>query len=185
MTHLRILSTLLFMSFLVLPAFGQVESKQTYDRDKDPLYMKVDDLKADIQNRHPGDYYILASRLFEEGKKDEAVFWFYTGQLRARYFISGSDREDVKEDFVYLDAIFQTWGPTFNGYAFGDLPKLRETIDKVIQWDEETPNGFFSKSDHAEARERVVKGLLELRQDTIDREDEIRSKRKEAGLENR
>ena len=146
--------------------------------------MSLDQLRAGIQKRHPGDYFILAARLFEKGEKDEAVFWFYQAQLRYRYFILGSDRAKVRDDVVYLDALFQTLGPQINAYAFGDLPKLRQTIDEVIQWDEETLNGFFDKATDPESRQSIIDGLRDLRQETIDREQEIRTEREKNGLEN-
>jgi hypothetical protein len=42
----------------------------------DPTRKTPEQLKKGIENRHPSTYYILAQKLFESGKKDEAVFWF-------------------------------------------------------------------------------------------------------------
>ena len=39
-------------------------------------------LKAGIERKHPATYYILASKLFADANKDDAVLWFYVGQLR-------------------------------------------------------------------------------------------------------
>src|SRR4051812_23555437 len=36
------------------------------------------------ENFAPPVLYFLSSVLFDEGKKDDAVFWFYAGQLRGR-----------------------------------------------------------------------------------------------------
>ncbi|MBN2293380.1 MAG: hypothetical protein JXM70_13205 [Pirellulales bacterium] len=50
----------------------------------------VDELKAGIEGKHPADYYFLAQKLFASGKKDEAVRWFYIGQLRFRYHLAAN-----------------------------------------------------------------------------------------------
>src|SRR6266513_48400 len=44
-------------------------------------------IEAALPNEHPSAYYGYAARLFREGKKDEAVFWFYVGQLRYRFHL--------------------------------------------------------------------------------------------------
>lgn len=44
-------------------------------------------LKQDIEKRHPADYYLLAAKLLKDpATKQEAVFWFYVGQIRYRYY---------------------------------------------------------------------------------------------------
>ncbi len=46
-------------------------------------------LKQGIEGRHPEDYYKLAAKLFQDvSTKQEAVSWFYVGQLRYRYYLA-------------------------------------------------------------------------------------------------
>src|SRR5688572_1362555 len=76
------IAALVSLLILALPALGQnMEEleKQT------PA-----ELEQGIENEHPVTYYMLASRLFEGGQKDKAVFWFYAGQLRYRFHLSAS-----------------------------------------------------------------------------------------------
>ena len=47
-------------------------------------------LMAGIERKHPAAYYALAKRLFEEGQREEAVFWFYAGQIRYRAYMIGN-----------------------------------------------------------------------------------------------
>ena len=54
---------------------------------QDPVTLSIEQLKNGIENRHPSSLYILAEKLFAGGKKDEAVFWFYAGQLRYRVYL--------------------------------------------------------------------------------------------------
>jgi len=51
---------------------------------QDPATLSIEQLRSTIENQHPSGFYILAAKLFAAGKKDEAVFWFYAGQLRYR-----------------------------------------------------------------------------------------------------
>jgi len=45
----------------------------------------VKDIKKNPQNYAPPVLYQLSETLLMQGNKDEAAFWFYAGQLRARY----------------------------------------------------------------------------------------------------
>ena len=77
--------------------------------------------------------YVAAIRLYDLGHKDEAVYWFYTAQYRARVFTSILDKENVgtigSEAFELKQAYAsfnQLAGEYINGYAFGELPKLKK-----------------------------------------------------------
>lgn len=50
---------------------------QTFDT------QSIDELKQNIESKHPIAYYFVAVKLFEHDK-EEAVFWYYLGQLRYR-----------------------------------------------------------------------------------------------------
>ena len=100
--------------------------------------------------------------LYMHGKKDEAVFWLYAGQLRFRYVaaIENGDYEQV------LSIVLMTTGPVINNYAFQDVAKLERIIDDVLAWDKATPNPYRAKvtSPEAEAKVRkVYAGLDELK----------------------
>ena len=138
-----------------------------------------------IENRHPAYYFTLAAQLFEDGRKDESVFWYYSGQLRFRHYLADNEELQPDEDPAVMSALIHTLGPPINQYAYGDLPKLLQTIDEVIRWDEETPNGFFDKARAPEARQEIIEGLLELRRYIVDKADTIREERSNNGLENR
>ena len=45
----------------------------------------VEMVKKHSENYAPPALFGLSKSLFEAGKKDDAMFWFYAGQLRARY----------------------------------------------------------------------------------------------------
>src|SRR5689334_9712989 len=74
-------------------------------------------IEAALPNHHPSAYYGYAIRLFDQGKKDDAVFWFYVGQLRWRFYLKANPNLDPSGDPAALGALNATIGPTINGYA--------------------------------------------------------------------
>lgn len=144
----------------------------------------VDSLRAGIENAHPATYYQLAAKLLTE-QPDEAVFWFYAGQLRWRGHITCLGEAKAKDEMPLFGAMSETVGRPVNEYAFGDPPALAATLDKVLAWDDETANGFTSKTDCAAAFAEVREGLGKLRDKVIAEADEIRAARAKNGLPNR
>jgi hypothetical protein len=69
-----------------------------------------------------------AGELFEQGQKDRAVFWLYAGQLRAKYQLTGENRQ-------LISIVLMTAGNKINAYAMRDVARMVETLDEVAQWD--------------------------------------------------
>ena len=106
----------------------------------DVMKKTPEQLKKGIENQHPSTYYILAQKLFETGKKDDAVFWFYAGQLRYRFYLMANPKLEPSGDPALFASLSEVVGRPINEYAFGDLKALPATLDKVLAWDEKTPN---------------------------------------------
>ena len=123
----------------------------------------------------------LSKRLWESGRKDDAVFFFYLGQLRYRAYLSANPNGDPSGGRALFDALMSTMGPPINQYAFGDIRALVATIDRVIAWDDGHADDYASPK----AREDVKTGLKKMRDDVIARQDEIRRTRSQNGLPNR
>ena len=142
-------------------------------------------LKKGIENQHPATYYILAQKLFESGKKDEAVFWFYAGQLRYRFHLLANPNLEPSGDPALFASFSEVIGRPINEYAFGDLKALDATLEKVLAWDEETANGFTSTKAHKAEWLKTRDGLKGMRKQVADNGDSIRAQRKANGLPNR
>ncbi|MCX5660826.1 MAG: hypothetical protein NTW19_14055 [Planctomycetota bacterium] len=138
-------------------------------------------LKAGIESKHPATYYILARKLMSAGEKDDAVFWYYAGQLRYRYHLAANPKLEPSGDPALFGALSEDVGRPINEYAFGDIPKLAATIDKVLAWDDSNANGFTAKTLAPEQLEKVREGLSKLKTKILAEKDEIMRKRKEAG----
>lgn len=156
------------------------------DEKMDQMLKKTpEQLMKGIENQHPVIYYVLASKLYEAGKKDESVFWFYAGQLRFRFLLAAHPELDPTKDKAVFASMTQQVGTTINIWAFGDLPALEKTLADVAAWDEKTPNGFTSKTDYAEAWKQTRDGMQDMIKYVKENGDKIREQRSKAGLENR
>ena len=143
--------------------------------------MTVAQLKTGIEKQHPAAFYVLAKKLFEQGERDEAVFWFYAGQLRYRAYLSGHPQLPRDGDPALFASLSEVVGKPINVYAFGDIPALAKTIDRVLAWDVSQPDAF----NKAPEREQSRNGLSGMKAHVEATADEIRATRTKNGLENR
>lgn len=86
--------------------------------------------------KNPNDYnppvlYTLSRELFLQGDKDEATFWFYVAQLRARYDANLCMDNSAKQAVSVLN---NEYGPDINEYAFQDIDKLEKTVNRVVDF---------------------------------------------------
>lgn len=70
------------------------------------------------ENYFPPTLYALSHVLFNQGRKDEAVFWFYAGQLRAR---SDANKALDRSARQAVSALNQQYGTPINKYAMSDI----------------------------------------------------------------
>jgi hypothetical protein len=145
----------------------------------------TEELKFGIEQKHPAAYYILASKLFADGKKDEAVFWFYAGQLRYRFHLAANRNLNPSGDPALFSSFSEVIGRPLNEYAFGDIPQLVKTIDEVLKWDETHENHFTSKTAHQKEYKGIRDGLAEMRGYILENQEEIKRQRTANGLGNR
>jgi len=152
----------------------------------DPVTLSIDQLKNGIENQHPTYFYILAEKLFAAGQKDDAVFWYYTGQLRYRvYLVVNKDKLDPSGDPAVFSSLSEEIGRPINEYAFGDIPRLVKTIDAVIAWDQSHANALTPRTKYQSQYDQVVAGLIQMRDEVVKKADSIRKTRTANGLENR
>jgi hypothetical protein len=148
--------------------------------------LSIDQLKNGIENQHPSAFYILAQKLFTAGQKDDAVFWFYAGQLRYRvYLLVNNGKLDPSGDPALFASLSEEVGRSINEYAFGDIPQLAKTIDAVIAWDQSHANAQTPRDKYKSQYDQIVAGLTQMRDQVIKQADSIRKTRTANGLQNR
>jgi hypothetical protein len=133
----------------------------------------LDALTHDVEHLHPIAMMLLAHRLFDADRRDEAVFWFYESQLRWKAHLAQNHSDTEGERFSVL---FDRVGPDINVYAFSKPDDLLVTIDKVLDWDARHPDPFTTD---AKAKETTRHGLAEFKTYIIAHRAEIDAKNAE------
>lgn len=87
----------------------------------------------------PPVFYVLSSVLFAKGRKDDAEFWFYAGQLRARYDANRCTDGSAGDEVAVLN---DKYGSDINKYAFQDPDTLQKTVTRVVAWDKATSRDY-------------------------------------------
>jgi hypothetical protein len=80
---------------------------------------------------NPPVLYAVSRKLFIQEKKDEAMYWFYIAQLRARCDSNLCLDDSAKQAVSILNNYY---GPDINKYAFQDLNKLEKIVVKVVDF---------------------------------------------------
>lgn len=176
-TSAMLFSTLLFALMAVGVIKGRAEDNY--------VAMTSTQLKSNIASSHPSAYYILASKLFAAGERDEAVVWFYAGQLRYRFHLTAHPGLPADGDPALFASLSEVVGRPINEYAAGNVEGWSEAMQQALEWDEQQDNGFTSKSVYAAQWRQQRAGLIKLRNRVRDQADKIRDQRLKNGLENR
>jgi hypothetical protein len=141
-------------------------------------------LRIGLTQKHPSAYLYLARALWQEGKKDEAVIFYYVGQIRYRAYINTLPApEDVPEVKLY-ENLKSEIGDEVNEYAARDLDNWLSLIDGALQWHREKPCEFLPKDDYSLLYELMIYNFDKLREYVANNKDLIRKQRAEQELVN-
>ena len=138
-----------------------------------------------LPREHPSIIYAYAGRLFSEGRKDDAVFWFYAGQLRYRVYLKANPKLEPSGDPALFASLNATLGKQLNEYAGGNIKEWVKAIDRALKWDADSENALTPKKTFAAIYAEIRAGLKKMRDQVESQGDIIRAQRKKAGLENR
>ena len=98
--------------------------------DRNQRQKLADSIKQSPNIYMPPDLYALSYYLFNTERQNEAMFWFYLAQLRARYDVNRC-ADKTASAVNYND----TFGPPINQYAFAHLDTLRQVIRRVVAFE--------------------------------------------------
>jgi hypothetical protein len=139
---------------------------------------------ADLQGSHPAYYYQLAAELFKAGRKDDALFAFYLGQLRYRTLLLAHPDAPKDGDPAVFAALSERVGRPLNEYASDDVAAWARTIDAVLAYDRDHPDKFISPVEYPAQSEEVRKGLVAFRDKLLEDPERVQKIRRANGLEN-
>lgn len=155
------------------------------DDSVDPERLALDELIRTVPDQHPAAYYILATRLFEAGRRDEAVFWFYAGQLRYRIRLACHPDLPPSTEPALFASLQESAGRPINEYGAGDPDAWTGAMQRALDWDQATRNGFEPKAPCAAQIADQRGGLGELIRQVRENKEQLRRERAANGLPNR
>lgn len=176
--------TLLLLVWLGWATASAAEELSAYERLKScDTGMAIAAAEQIIQRpeslQEPLDMFAPAAVLFLNGKQDDAVFWFYAAQLRARYQLLF--QQDNRPELLAM--MLTSVGTPINNYAYQDVDKLNSILDRVFEWDERTPNTWRQSREAAQKQqeiEHLYDGFRALQAKLSERKDEIEEKARNA-----
>ena len=109
--------------------------------------LRVRDAVAASPARHdPVTLMVLASRLYDVGERDEAVFWFYAGRYRFLTLVSVLDDGRRGDRNTATRALVELVGPAINGYAFCNLETQAAAEERALAWVTANPHEALQNS---------------------------------------
>jgi hypothetical protein len=144
------------------------------------------------------EMYVAAIRLYDQGFRNDATYWFYSAQYRGRLLASLVDREkmgsmgDPAFELVQAANAFQQLvGPYINGYAFGDIDNLVQIVERVQKENRAVPDLnkiyprviFKKKSEWETGNSALNEGLTKFLSTLKEQKADIKRQRAERGMD--
>jgi hypothetical protein len=142
-------------------------------------------IAAGLNGQNPAAYYQSAMTLFRAGRREEATFIFYLGQLRYRTHLAARPELPPSGDPALFGSLSEVVGRPINEWAFGDLPAALRTIDAVLAYDARDPDTFTPPDQFKAAHNSTREGMRGFRRQMAAQAQDIKRQRTANGLENR
>ena len=118
----------------------------------------------------------------DSATKQEAVFWFYVGQLRYRYYLAANPDLPRDGDPAVFASLSEVIGRPINEYAGGKPDLWIAEINHALEWDAAHDNGFTPKSKSPDNYRQIRAGLVALRDHVVSIKDKLPEMRRQNGI---
>ena len=174
--------------------------KELLTNDTTELIALGNKIKSDINHTDIESLYILSIRLYDLGKKDDALYWFHTAKSRARIFINMLDPKKIGgigDEAFELEHLFiafnQLAGEYINGYGLNDFDKgiavfekVRSEVKNIQSYKDVYKNIRFLNDDHLEAEKTgKEEDLTKLIDYLTTHKEEVKKQRIENGTQDK
>lgn len=139
-------------------------------------------IERELPAGNPANYLLYAEVLWSGGKRDQAVFWFYVGELRYRFCLASMKSGGQPCDAALFGSLHQEIGSQINLYAGADPDKWIAEMGRALDWDASHPNGYTSKTTFATDYDKTRTGLEGLRGYVKAHKAELLAARKQNGI---
>ncbi|PSJ44464.1 hypothetical protein C7H85_14180 [Zobellella endophytica] len=94
--------------------------------------------------KSPNDYappvlYLISAIMFDNDYQDQATFWYYAAQLRAR---SDANKSGDKTTHGAVSQLNQRFGSRINPYALSNPDRLAGIVGQVLEWDSQQSRNY-------------------------------------------
>jgi len=174
-------------------------SKRLAEAKVDTIKDVASDMKKQWDSLPIEAMYVAAIRHYDLGQKDEAAYWFYSAQFRARLFVAVLSDQNGKsiggsafEATAAYTAFQQLVGEYINGYIGGNIDQWIVTLETVRTEAEKTiprlaaiyPKvSFIPENSWPEKNKEIAAGISRLKDQIVKSADEIKATRKQNGIE--
>ena len=116
----------------------------------------IDSVLANPNSFNPTVTYMLSNLLLDQDKKNEAMFWFYLSQVRARVDANICKDNTAKQAVSILN---MTFGPAINKIAFLNLDTLKVVVEKVVAFIKSNEETYDRRWINLHGMDAVISGL--------------------------
>ena len=126
------------------------------NKNKKKKQAAIDSVLANPNSFNPTVTYLLSNIVLEQDKKNEAMFWFYLSQVRARVDANICKDNTAKQAVSILN---MTYGPAINKIAFLNLDTLKVIIEKVVAFTKLNEETYDRRWINLHGMDAVISGL--------------------------
>ena len=166
---------LLFSALIAIQGCAPLQSEDTAKLPRSAV-------EQQLSSSDPSNYYVYAARLFHEGAKEDAVFWFYVGEIRYRFYLAANPTLDPSGAPALFNSLHEEVGSVVNGWAGADPDSWAKQMGRALAWDATNDNKFTSKATYAKQWQDARLGLEKLKEEEVANKAQILEERKKRGL---
>jgi hypothetical protein len=140
--------------------------------------LKPKEVEKALAESHPSMYIAYSIRQFKSGKQDDAVLWYYIGQIRWKYFLLVNPDPGAE---AQLAQVTKDFGQVIGDWAGESTQDWANTIKRALIWDAANPNSMPAK-DHPAELEQARNFVEEMRSYVVRNEAAIAADRQARGI---
>ncbi|MFD1008587.1 hypothetical protein [Oceanisphaera ostreae] len=125
--------------------FAQIDvkkSQQAMDAITSGKGETVNDILKNPNAYVPPVLYLISAIMFDNDYQDQATFWFYAAQLRAR---SDANKSGDNTAHAAVSQLNQRFGVNITPYSMSNPDRLKSIVSQVLEWDSEQTRNYDAR----------------------------------------